>query len=331
VNGVCHTFQFQVNLPSRSYAMKFIALLLLLILSSFNARADEKTTRSANSFDTQRVQLNQQYVEKLAALRKQYEADFVTLQQTETAGLKSKQEIAMKALNLDQANQFNAEIQRVQLQTASAQLRTLFVRNPSRGERAYFIRCVDGEWIERVVGRRSSMAYSYRLTAETPEYIELTHESGSSKHRLYDDRDMFLDEKKGKEEFVSVGRGHWEYADMAARVAAELPAGTAAEQTPQETASAEFTDALAAITWKGVRGGWPDDFRFAKNGEVVTASGQVMPQRWVLVKPGHVITVNGRIIDSITVDFETGMLRSNAFLEDTPKASWTTRQVVAAP
>jgi hypothetical protein len=50
----------------------------------------------------------------------------------------------MKALNLDQANQLNAEIQRVQSQTAASQLRTLFARNTNRGERAYFIRCPDG-------------------------------------------------------------------------------------------------------------------------------------------------------------------------------------------
>lgn len=248
-------------------SIHFLSLSLLLFLP-LTAVADEKKTKSANTlntFDARREDINKTYLEKLAALRKQYEADFLALQQIEAAALKARQETAMKALNLDQANQLNAEIQRVQSQTSASQLRSLFVRNTSRGERAYFIRCPDGEWIERVVSRRSSMAYSYRLTAETPEYIELTHESGSSTHRLYDDRDMFRDEKK------------------------------------------------------------------VKDGQVITTNGQTMPQRWVLVQPGHVITVNNRIIDSLTIDLEAGTLQSNAFSEDTPKASWTTKRIVAAP
>lgn len=167
--------------------MKSTHFLSLLLFLSLTAVADEKKTKEATIFDARREDLNKTYAEKLAALRRQYEADFLALQQAETAALKARQETAMKALNLDQANQLNAEIQRVQSQTAASQLRTLFVRNTNRGERAYFIRCPDGEWIERVVSRRSSMAYSYRLTAETPEYIELTHESGSSTHRLYFD------------------------------------------------------------------------------------------------------------------------------------------------
>lgn len=314
-------------------AIHFLSLSLLLFLP-LTAVADEKKTKSANTlntFDARREDLNKTYLEKLAALRKQYEADFLALQQTEASALKAMQETAMKALNLDQANQLNAEIQRVQSQTSASQLRTLFVRNTSRGERAYFIRCPDGEWIERVVSRRSSMAYSYRLTAETPEYIELTHESGSSTHRLYNDRDMFRDENKGKGDFATVGRGHWEYADAAARAAAELPTGSARAETPEETAAGKFSEALTTVTWKGLRGGWPEDFRFAKDGHVITTNGQTMPQRWILVQPGHVITVNDRIIDSLTIDLEAGTLQSNAFSEDTPKASWTTKRIVAAP
>ncbi|MFM7057327.1 MAG: hypothetical protein ACKO2P_10440 [Planctomycetota bacterium] len=310
--------------------MKYVRVLLLLLLS-LTVAADEKASKSRNTFDVQREELNQKYLEQLAALRKQYDADFLALQKTETAALKARQATAMKALNLDQANLLNADIQRVESQTAASQLRTLFVRNTSRGERAYFIRCPDGEWIERVVSRRSSMAYSYRLTAETPEYIELTHESGQPIHRLYDDRDLFRDEKKGKGDFVTAGRGHWEYSDAAARTAASQPDGTALDETPDDSSATSFSTALKAVTWQGIRGGWPEDFRFADNGQVITASGQVMPQRWVLVQPGRVITVNDRIIDSLTIDLEAGTLQSHAFSEETPKASWATGKVATTP
>jgi hypothetical protein len=308
-----------------------IRLAFLLTILPLTAGADEKTSKTANTFDARRKELNQQYLEKLAALRKQYEADFQALQMTETAELKAKQATAMKALNLDQANQLNTEIQRVQAQAAGTQLRTLFVRNTNRGERAYFIRCPDGEWIERVVSRRSSMGYVYRLTAETPEYIELTHESGNSQHRLYDDRDMFRDEKKGKDDFITAGRGRWEYADAAARAAAELPGGLATRGTPEESADDAFAKALTAVTWKGNKRGWPEDFRFAENGLVTTTSGQIMPQRWLVVRPGHIITVNDRILDSIAVNLALGTLKSNAFSEDTPAASWDTTAISTPP
>lgn len=142
---------------------------------------------------------------------------------------------------------------------------------------------------------------------------------------------MFRDEKKGKDDFTTVGRGHWEYSDAAARAAAFLPTGSADAETPEETAAGKFSEALTTVTWKGLRGGWPEDFRFAKDGQVITTNRQTMPQRWVLVQPGHVITVNNRIIDSLTIDLEAGTLQSNAFSEDTPKASWTTNRIVAAP
>jgi phosphotransferase system HPr-like phosphotransfer protein len=309
----------------------FFRLVLLLTVLPLAAGADEKSSKTGNTFDARKAELSQKYVEKLAALRKQYESDFQALQQAETTELKAKQAIAMLALNLDQANQLNTEIQRVQAQAATSQLRTLFVRNTSRGERAYFIRCPDGEWIERVVSRRSSMGYVYRLTAETPEYIELTHESGKSQHRLYDDRDMFRDDKKGKDDFATAGRGRWEYADAAARAAAELPIGTEVGDIPEESADEAFAKALTAVTWKGNKRGWPEDFRFAENGLVTTTSGQIMPQRWLVVRPGHIITVNDRILDSMTVNLALGTLKSNAFSEDTPAASWDTKAITTAP
>lgn len=309
--------------------MKILRFALLLATLPITASADDKTARSRSTYDAQREELNQKYVEKLAALRKQYEADFEALQQSEATELKARQATAMKALKLEQANQLDAEIQRVQSQTAASQLRTLFVRNTTRGERAYFIRCPDGEWIERIVSRRSSAGHSYRLTAETPEYIELTHESGSSQHRLYEDRDMYC-AKTGKGDFVTAGRGRWEYADAAARAAAELPMNAGIVKTPEELAADTFTKELAAVSWKGKKGGWPDDFRFAENGLVTTASGVVMPQRWFIVRPGHIITVNDRILDSITVNLQDGTLKSYAFSEDTPKASWNTETIPTA-
>jgi hypothetical protein len=312
--------------------LRLLSLLLLLPATlSTTAAADDKTRESSSSFDAQREKLNESYLEKLAGLRRQYEADFMALQQAETAGLKAKQATAMKALNLEQANHLNADIQRVQSATAAAQLRTLFVRRTSRGEKAYFIRCPDGEWIERIISRRANTAHSYRVTAETHEYIELTHQSGSPQHRLYEDRDMVLDDRKGKGDFTMAGRGSWEYADAAARAAAEQPDGTELPQSPEQSAADAFTKSLTSVIWKGVRPGWPDDFRFTDNGQVITSSGQVMPQKWVLVKPGHIITVNDRIIDSLTVDLDSGTLRSYAFSEDTPKASWTTKQLTTVP
>lgn len=101
--------------------MKSTHFLSLLLFLSLTAVADEKKTKEATIFDARREDLNKTYAEKLAALRRQYEADFLALQQAETAALKARQETAMKALNLDQANQLNAEIQRVQSQTAASQ------------------------------------------------------------------------------------------------------------------------------------------------------------------------------------------------------------------
>jgi len=56
-----------------------------------------------------------------------------------------------------------------------------------------------------------------------------------------------------------------------------------------------------------------------------------MPQRWLVVRPGHIITVNDRILDSMAVNLALGTLKSNAFSEDTPAASWDTTAISTPP
>ena len=44
---------------------------------------------------------------------------------------------------------------------------------------------------------------------------------------------------------------------------------------------------------------------------------------------GHVITVNGEIIDSLMIDIDAGTLESRAFSEQTPAAVWRTQRIPA--
>ena len=293
-----------------------------LLSLSFDETATEKTATVAE----RRARLTEQYLEQLASLRRTYEAEFQSLKHEEIAEVRGRLEAAMKALNLDQANTLNAEVRRLESEVAASQLRSVFVRTSARGERCYFIRGMDGEWFERSVSRRGDSTYVYKNVVETPEYVELTYEPGGSVHRLYNDRDMNMDPRNGKKDFVKVGSGRWIYADTAARVAATVPDATA--DTPLVDAElAAFCDALTKVTWKGLRNAWQRDFYFAPGGRVLTTAGDEMPQHWFAVAPGHVITVNAGVIDSLWIDIQAGTLESRAFSEQAPIAAWKTTRL----
>jgi hypothetical protein len=308
--------------------MKRVHLLLCVVsLCCVVAVGDEDTKKGSSRMADRWEKLNADYLEELAALRKEYEAKFLALKNEELAEVRRDLEAAMKSLDLERANSLNVQIKRVDSQSAAAQMRTVFLRNMSRGERSYFIRGLNGEWIERSITRRGESTYVYKQAVETPEYVELTFEPGGSVHRLYDNRDMHMDPKNGKKEFVRVSSGKWLYADAAARVAASLPGAAGDEFMGAELR--EFKAALMAVDWKGNKPGWQEDFRFAAEGRVIRTTGEFLPQRWFVVAPGHVITVNGEIIDSLVIDIDAGTLESRAFSEQTPAAVWRTQRIPA--
>ena len=124
----------------------------------------------------------------------------------------------------------------------------------------------------------------HKNVVETPEYVELSQEAGGSVHRLYEQLDMHMDPRNGKNEFAEVGGGRWIYADTAARVADAVPSATGGTRLVDAELGA-FCDALTRITWKGIRRGWQNDFYFASGGRVMTLDGKEMPQQWFPVVP----------------------------------------------
>lgn len=289
-------------------------------------RFDEPSAGKTETVADRRVRLTEQYLEQLSALRRTYETQFQTLKHEEIAEVRGRLEAAMKALNLEQANTLNAELKRLDSELAATQLRSVFVRTSGRGERCYFIRGMDGEWIERFVSRRGDSTHVYKNAVETPEYVELTNEPGGSVHRLYNDRDMYIDPRNGKKNFVEVGSGRWVYADTAARVAASVPNDVG--ETPIVDAElAAFCNALTKVTWKGLRNAWQRDFYFASGGRVLTTAGDDMALHWFAVAPGHVITVSAGVVDSLWIDIPAGTLESHAFSEQAPTASWKTTRL----
>jgi hypothetical protein len=289
----------------------------------FSFTFDEATTKQVETVAERRAKLTGQYLEQLASLRQTYETQFEALKNEEISEVRSRLEAAMKALSLEEANRLNAEVRRLGSELATTKLRSVFVRNSARGERAYFIRGMGGEWIERFVSRRGESTVVYKNVVETPEYVELSQEAGGSVHRLYEQLDMHMDPRNGKNEFVEVGGGRWIYADTAARVADAVPSATGGTRLVDAELGA-FCDALTRITWKGIRRGWQNDFYFASGGRVMTLDGKEMPQQWFPVAPGHIVTVHAGVIDSLSIDIHAGTLESRAFSETEPLATWKT-------
>jgi hypothetical protein len=309
-------------------AFSIVTMALSIIVAvTVTAATDEKTPKASEGFEKRREELNAEYLQQLSKLRSEYELKFKALQAEESTGLQNQLQTAMRSLDLEQANRLNTQIRQIQSQTAASQLRTIFVRNGLNGERGYFLRGLNGEWIARTVFRKSESTTVYKISEETTEYIELLGEQGRIVERLYEDRNLQLNRSQPAADFVNVGSGHWLHADTTARAASELLRRDPEVDSEQTAAIAAFSAALRAVKWKGIKNAWTEDFRFMPHGQMMTTSGRALPQRWIVVEPGVVLTINERVIDFLTIDLEAGTLQSRVFSEHFPPVAWSTRRL----
>jgi hypothetical protein len=303
-----------------------MALSITVALTA-TAAADENTGKGSDGFEKRREQLNTEYLQQLSKLRNEYELKFKALQAEESASLQNQFQTAMRGLDLEKANRLNTQMRQIQSQTAASQFRTIFVRNGLNGERGYFLRGLNGEWIARTVNRKSETTTVYKISEETAEYVELLGEQGRIVQRLYEDRNLQLNRSQPAADFVNVGSGHWLHADTTARAASELLQRDPEVDTERTAAIAAFSAAIRAVKWKGIKNAWTEDFRFMPHGQMMTTSGRALPQRWLVVEPGVVLTINDRVIDFLTIDLEAGTLQSRVFSEHFPPVAWSTRRL----
>lgn len=299
----------------------------IIVALTVAAAADENTGKSPEGFEKRREELNAEYLQQLSKLRSEYELKFKALQLEESTGLQDQLRTAMRNLELEQANKLNSQIRQIQSQTAASQLRTVFVCNGLNSEQGYFLRGLNGEWIARTVSRRRETTAVYKLLEETTDYVELLGDQGQIVHRLYEDRNLQLDRRQPAADFVNLGSGHWLHADTTARAASELLQQDPEVDSEQSSAVAAFSGALKAVKWKGIKNAWAEDFRFMPHGQMMTTSGRALPQRWFVVEPGLVLTINDRVLDFLTIDLEAGTLQSRVFSEHVPAVAWSTRRL----
>lgn len=315
------------SVTSRPILSVVTMALSITVALTATAAADDNTGKGSDSFEKRREQLNTEYLQQLSKLRSEYELKFKALQAEESASLQNQLQTAMRGLDLEKANRLNTQIRQIQSQTAASQFRTVFVRNGLNGERGYFLRGLNGDWIARTVNRKSETTTVYKISEETAEYVELLGEQGRIVQRLYEDRNLQLNRSQPAADFVNVGSGHWLHADTTARAASELLQRDPEVDTERTAAIAAFSAAIRAVKWKGIKNAWTEDFRFMPHGQMMTTGGRELPQRWLVVEPGVVLTINDRVIDFLTIDIEAGTLQSRVFSEHFPPVAWSTRRL----
>lgn len=107
------------------------------------------------------------------------------------------------------------------LNSAKSEQRTVWFYPDQNGRRGHFRHQGGKDWEEY---EEDALKFRYRETARTEEYVELQHEGGGFKVRLYDNR---ADATLNQPEFKQTAKGEWiTAAQLAARMKVPTPGST---------------------------------------------------------------------------------------------------------
>ena len=148
--------------------------------------------------------LVEQRAKAIAQLDDQFRVEISKVRDAHVKELEEQLATAMKALDLEKSNKLNETIKQWKQLSPIIHRRTVFVRIPESkdGKLWFFARGPEGIWLECTPDN----IYRNKETAVTPDYIELTHESGNV-HRLYDTKNMYR--VNDSKEFKMGSKGYW--------------------------------------------------------------------------------------------------------------------------